>query len=194
MKSAATEHAIDDHTSRFLLALARETIQCRLNGNPLPSRKPDGDVLLEHRGAFVTLKIDGELHGCIGSLEAYRPLAEDVRGNALAAAFRDPRFPRLEAGQLASVRIEVSVLSGLEPVPWSDEADLVRRLRPGVDGLVLEHDGHRGTFLPAVWRQLPRSEEFLRQLKRKAGLAAEFWAPDVRISRYTVDSWAEPAA
>lgn len=175
-----------------LLALARGALSEAFGGEPGPLAEP---AWLARPGAsFVTLKIDGELRGCIGSLEAYRPLVEDVCGNARAAAFHDPRFSRLGAGELPRVRIEVSVLSELEPVLWADEADLLCRLRPGVDGLVLEHDGHRGTFLPAVWRQLPRSEEFLRQLKRKAGLRPEFWAPDVRVSRYTVDSWAEPVA
>lgn len=172
-----------------LLALARAALSEAFGAEPQPSAEPDW--LARPGASFVTLKIDGELQGCIGSLEAYRPLAEDVRGNALAAAFRDPRFPGLEAGQLARVRLEVSLLSDLEPVACIDEADLIARVRPGVDGLVLEHQGHRGTFLPAVWRQLPRPEEFLRQLKRKAGLAPEFWAPGIRISRYTVDSWAE---
>ncbi len=92
------------------------------------------------------------------------------------------------------MHIEVSLLSPLEPVSFVDEADLLRRLRPGIDGLVLEHDGRRGTFLPAVWRQLPRPEEFLRQLKRKAGLDPGFWAPELSVSRYTVDSWSEPAS
>jgi len=175
-----------------LLALARSALDEALGGTPQQVAEP---AWLDRPGAsFVTLEVDGQLHGCIGSLEAYRSLAEDVRGNALAAAFHDPRFPRLEVGQLPRVRLEVSVLSELEPVVWIDEADLVRQLRPGVDGLVLEHDAHRGTFLPAVWRQLPRPEEFLRQLKRKAGLSPEFWAPDVRISRYTVDCWVETVA
>jgi AmmeMemoRadiSam system protein A len=177
---------------QMLLALAREALSDAFGAEPVPVAE---QPWLESPGAsFVTLKINGDLQGCIGTLEAYRPLAEDVRGNALAAAFRDPRFPSLEADQLPQLRIEVSVLSDLEPLPWIDEADLLRRLRPGIDGLVLAHEGHRGTFLPAVWHQLPRPEEFLRQLKRKAGLTPEFWAADVSISRYTVDSWAEPAA
>ena len=175
----------------MLLALARAALSEALGGE---LRQPAASAWLESPGAsFVTLRIDGELRGCIGSLEAYRPLADDIRGNALAAAFRDPRFPSLEAGLLPRVRIEVSLLSELEPVECADEAALARRLRPGVDGLVLEHGDRRGTFLPAVWRHYPQPEEFLRQLKRKAGLAAEFWAPDVRVSRYTVASWAEPA-
>lgn len=175
-----------------LLALARGALEEALGGGSPPPAEPAW--LAEPAASFVTLELDGELCGCIGSIEAYRPLAEDVRVNALGAAFRDPRFPPLEASQLPRLRISVSVLSALEPVEWSDEADLAGRLRPGVDGLVLEHDGHRGTFLPAVWEQLPRPEDFLRQLKRKAGLPPGFWAPDVRISRYTVESWSEPAA
>ncbi len=175
-----------------LLGLARAALNEAFGAQSQPA--VEADWLARPGASFVTLKIDGELRGCIGSLEAHRPLAEDVRCNALAAAFRDPRFPSLEAGELPRVRLEVSVLSDLEPVPEVDEADLISRLRPGIDGLVLEHEGHRGTFLPAVWRQLPRPELFLRHLKRKAGLEADFWAPDVRISRYTVQSWAEPAA
>ena len=181
-----------DERGGVLLALARATLADALGA--AGSEAPPAPAWLERPGAcFVTLKIDGELCGCIGSLEAYRPLGEDLCANALAAAFRDPRFPPLEAGQLARVRIEVSLLSELEPLAFSDEADLLLRLRPGVDGLVFEHDGHRGTFLPAVWRQLPAPEVFLRHLKRKAGLDPGFWAPDVCISRYTVDSWSEPA-
>ncbi len=181
-----------DDRGAVLLALARAALEEALGGKPSAPAEPAW--LAEPGASFVTLELDGELCGCIGSIQAYRPLAEDVRTNALGAAFRDPRFPPLAADQLPRLRISVSVLSPLEPVEWSDEADLVRRLRPGVDGLVLEHDGHRGTFLPAVWRQLPAAAEFLRQLKRKAGLAVDFWAPDVRVSRYTVDSWSEPAA
>ena len=174
-----------------LLGLARGALEASLEGDSQAS--PAADWLARPGASFVTLELDGELCGCIGSLTAYRPLAEDVRANARAAAFRDPRFPPLVAEDLPRLRIEVSLLSPLEPVTWADEADLLRRLRPGVDGLVLEHDGHRGTFLPAVWRKLPRPEEFLRQLKRKAGLAVDFWAPDVRVSRYTVECWAEPS-
>jgi AmmeMemoRadiSam system protein A len=181
-----------DDRGAVLLALVRGALEEALGGEVSPPAEPAW--LAEPGASFVTLKLEGELCGCIGSIQAYRPLAEDVRANALGAAFRDPRFQPLQADQLPRLRISVSVLSALEPVEWSDEADLLRRLRPGVDGLVLEHDGHRGTFLPAVWRQLPAPGDFLRQLKRKAGLAPDFWAPDVRVSRYTVESWTEPAA
>ena len=187
----ATAESVD--RGRVLLALARGALQEALGLAAESAPRADAAWLDEPAASFVTLKIDGDLRGCIGSLAPHRPLVEDVRGNAVAAAFHDPRFPRLGADELDRVRIEVSVLSPLEPMACSDEADLLRRLRPGVDGLVLEHEGHRGTFLPAVWRQLPRPDQFLAQLKRKAGLSPDFWAPDVRVSRYTVDCWAEPS-
>ena len=144
---------------RALLAVARQALEEALGVgvDPAPGTPAEAAWLEAPGASFVTLVIDGELRGCIGSLEPYRPLVEDVRSNALAAAFRDPRFPRLGVDELARVRIEVSVLSPLEPVACSSEAELLGRMRPGVDGLVLEHDGHRGTFLPAVWEKLPFS-------------------------------------
>lgn len=136
---------------------------------------------------FVTLTLAGVLRGCIGSLEPRRPLVADVRANALAAAFEDHRFPPVESEELARLAVEVSLLSPLTALPPLAEAEACRELRPGVDGVLLTWRGHRGTFLPQVWSQLPRPEEFLRQLKRKAGLAPEFWAPEVRLFRYEVE-------
>jgi AmmeMemoRadiSam system protein A len=147
---------------------------------------------LERPGAaFVTLTQGGELRGCIGSLEAWRPLRADVQANALAAAFDDPRFPPLRADELDRTRIEVSVLSAPEPLEFADRADLLARLRPGVDGLILHTRGHRGTFLPQVWEQLPTPELFLAHLVRKAHLPAGYWSDDVRIDRYTVTAFEE---
>ena len=140
---------------------------------------------------FVTLTRDGRLRGCIGSLEAWRPLAEDVRANAVAAAFRDPRFPKLRADELVGVRIEVSVLGPTHPMAFQDEPDLLRQLNPHVDGVVLVAGGHRATFLPQVWEQLPDPLTFLRHLKRKAGLPEQYWGPDVEVSRYRVTSYHE---
>jgi AmmeMemoRadiSam system protein A len=149
--------------------------------------------LLSQPGAvFVTLTQGGDLRGCIGSLEAWRPLGQDVRANALAAAFDDPRFPPLRPEELAQTRIEVSVLSPPEPIQFADRADLLAQLRPGVDGLVLEAPGHRGTFLPQVWEQLPTPEEFLDHLVVKAHLRPGYWSRAVRISRYTVTAFEEP--
>ncbi|HSM49923.1 MAG TPA: AmmeMemoRadiSam system protein A [Thermoanaerobaculia bacterium] len=140
---------------------------------------------------FVTLTLAGALRGCIGSLEPRRPLLDDVRANALAAAFEDFRFPPVEAGELGRLAVEVSLLSPLEPLPPLGEAEACAALRPGLDGLVLSWQGRRGTFLPQVWEQLPGPAEFLRQLKRKAGLDPEFWAQDLRLCRYTVAKWGE---
>ena len=123
------------------------------------------------RDASCTLTQDGRLRGCIGSLEAQRPLGEDVRHNARAAALSDPRFPPLTRAEVAGTRIEVSLLSTPKPLAFADHADLIAQLRPGEDGLILECGGARGTFLPQVWESLPDPEQFVAELKRKAGLS-----------------------
>jgi AmmeMemoRadiSam system protein A len=147
---------------------------------------------LQQPGAsFVTLTQQGALRGCIGSLEAWRPLAEDVRANALAAAFRDPRFPPLTADEVPNTRIEVSLLTPAEPLPCRDEADALVQLRPHIDGIILSAGRHCATFLPQVWEQLPEPAVFLAQLKRKAGLAADYWGPDLVLQRYAVRKWQE---
>lgn len=147
---------------------------------------------LSHPAAtFVTLTQGGQLRGCIGSLEAYRPLASDVAENALAAAFRDPRFPALGSDELARTRVEVSLLEKPEAIDFSDEAEAIARLRPGVDGLILTHGSRRATFLPQVWESLPDPRRFMAQLKLKAGLAADFWDEDITLARYGVQKWKE---
>ena len=140
---------------------------------------------------FVTLTLDGELRGCIGSLEAHRPLKSDVRENAIAAAFRDPRFPPLTAAELPRVRVEVSLLSPPEPLGVSNEEELRHRLRPGVDGVIFRVGPRRATFLPQVWEQLPTPGLFMAHLKEKAGFPADYWSDDVRIERYGVHKWKE---
>lgn len=178
-----------DTLGRQLLALARNAIKHRLRGIPEAAA---ADPALAAAGAvFVTLTQDGQLRGCIGSLEAWRPLAEDVRENARAAAFRDPRFPPLAADELPRTRVEVSLLTPAEPIAFVDEADALRQLRPGEDGIVLECGSRCATFLPQVWEQLPEPAHFLGQLKRKAGLPGDFWSDDLRLSRYRVEKWKE---
>lgn len=172
-----------------LLALARGAIAEALGE---PATAPAPAAWLEEPGAtFVTLTRAGELRGCVGTLLAERPLHEDVTANARAAAFRDPRFPAMTRPEFTAVAVEVSLLSALEPLSFDSEHQLLSLLRPGVDGVLLEHGWQRGTFLPQVWEQLPESKDFLAHLKRKAGLPAGFWARDIKVSRYTVSKWRE---
>jgi len=177
-----------------LVELARDAIDAAVAGREPPHRRRDflTEARLDAAGAvFVTLKQDGALRGCIGSLEATRSLREDVAANAVAAALEDPRFAPLAAGELPRVAVEVSLLSAAEPIVVKNEAEALAALRPGIDGIVLEHGKRRATFLPQVWEQLASPGEFLAHLKRKAGLPADFWAPDLRLSRYTVRKWSE---
>jgi AmmeMemoRadiSam system protein A len=149
------------------------------------------DALARHGATFVTLMRHGELRGCIGTLEAFRELAIDVRENAVAAAFRDPRFLPLQLTELESTSVEVSLLGPSEPVPMVDEKDLLARLRPGIDGVILEHGSRRATFLPQVWESLPEPREFVAALKRKAGLPVDFWNTRLNVRRYEVLKWKE---
>jgi AmmeMemoRadiSam system protein A len=174
---------------RALLTIARSAIAEEL-GFP-PAATPSHAALAQPAATFVTLKRAGELRGCIGTLKARRPLHADVRANALAAAFRDPRFPPLAAAEFAATSVEVSLLSADEPVVVSGEEDLVARLRPGIDGVILEYGQHRATFLPQVWDALPEPRRFLAALKQKAGLPQDFWSTQMNISRYGVTKWEE---
>ncbi|MDF1514162.1 MAG: AmmeMemoRadiSam system protein A [Anaerolineae bacterium] len=179
----------------FLLVLARNAISQKLEG------KPTGSLLTESvperlqlpGAAFVTLHTrHGVLRGCIGSLQARRPLVEDVWNNALAAAFEDLRFSALTSRELPGIVIEVSVLSTPQPLEFDNGDELLHKLRPRVDGVVLESGWHRATFLPQVWDQLPTPVEFLRNLCYKAGLPADAWRnSDVKISTYQVDEFSE---
>jgi len=175
-----------------LLLLARQAIADQLGVSHAPASDLSAAPELAQPGAvFVTLTRHGELRGCIGSLEAWRPLGEDVVANARAAAFSDPRFAPLSAAELAGIRVEVSLLAAAQPMRFTSEADAIRQLRPNVDGVILEHAQQRGTFLPQVWESLPDARQFLRELKRKAGLPADFWSDEVKLSRYQVQKWRE---
>lgn len=186
---------MSDDLGGELLALAREAIDGRFGRAPRQDAPPpvavDRKNLQKPGATFVTLTRFGQLRGCIGSLEAWRPLAEDVAGNAVAAAFNDPRFPPLSPAEWPDTRIEVSLLSPPEPLVFVDEADAIAQLRPGIDGVILTGAGHRATYLPQVWEQLPEPAAFLSSLKRKAGLLADWWGTDVRLQRYGVTKWKE---
>lgn len=179
----------DSDKGRLLTRLARAAIARRFGEEGAAVEQPDW---LKAPGAvFVTLTQHGQLRGCIGSLEACRPLAEDLAENAQAAAFRDPRFPPLSRTELPTTRIEVSILSKPEPIRFSSQDDALRQLRPGIDGVILEQGNHRATFLPQVWDQLPEPEQFISHLKLKAGLPGYFWADDLKLYRYTVEKFKE---
>ena len=181
--------ALPDDAGDILLPLARAAIAAQLS---IPFEVHDEAAWLHVPGAtFVTLKQQGELRGCIGTLAAHRPLAEDVRANAAGAAFRDPRFPPIQRPEFESISVEVSVLSVVEVLDCRDEADALARLRPGIDGVIFEYGHHRSTFLPQVWEQFSDPLLFLSHLRRKAGLPPNFWDPAVKFSRYTVSKWQE---
>lgn len=182
---------LPDSAGTTLLQLARGAIAHRLQRSASPV-DAQANWLDEQRATFVTLKLDGALRGCIGSLEATRPLREDVRDNARAAAFRDPRFPPLTSDEFERVQIEVSVLTAPQPMNFADRSDALAQLRPGIDGVILASRGRRATFLPQVWEQLPDTEQFVRALQRKAGLAEGSWDRDTHLARYQVQAFEEP--
>ena len=190
-----TPRALTAAERGWLLRRARSAIASALldaGGNG------DGDDEVPERvrlrgASFVTLETGGELAGCIGSLEPRRPLWVDVARNARSAAFADPRFPALAVADLDRTVISVSVLSPLSPLPAGHD-ELVAALRPGVDGVLLQAGGHRGTFLPAVWDKLPTAEDFVARLLGKAGLPGRRWPADARAWRYTTDEFSEAEA
>jgi AmmeMemoRadiSam system protein B/AmmeMemoRadiSam system protein A len=173
-----------------LLAHARRAIESAL-GVETAIAPPEAGFLDRAGATFVTLRRNGSLRGCIGTLDAERSLREDVAHNARRAAFLDPRFEPLQPDELEELVVEVSLLSAPEAIDCASEDDLIERLDPACDGVVLEYRGRRATFLPQVWEQLPDPRDFLRQLKLKAGLPAEFWSEELRIARYAVDKWSE---
>jgi AmmeMemoRadiSam system protein A len=169
-----------------LLAIAREAIAREEDAMPHSWDEP----WLRAPGAtFVTLRLEGELRGCIGSIEPRRALGDDVAHNA-RAALRDDRFPPLARESLPRLGVEVSLLSAREPMAAESEAQALSLLRPGVDGLVIEYGVHCATFLPQVWEHIPEPLDFLCELRRKASLPRRFWHPELRMSRYTVEKFA----
>jgi hypothetical protein len=173
-----------------LYDLARRSIEHGLRfGSPVEPKVDEWPEAQREKGAsFVTLRIAGQLRGCVGSLEATRALVSDIASSAFAAAFRDPRFPPVGAREIPLLEIHIAVLTRPVPIAFDSEEDLLAKLRPHIDGLVLEAGPHRATFLPAVWEQLPDPRDFLQALKRKAGLTQEAWPPSISAKRYTADS------
>ncbi|HYR33828.1 MAG TPA: AmmeMemoRadiSam system protein B [Burkholderiales bacterium] len=179
--------ALDD-AGKTLLAIARGAIESKLFGS---ASTADAPWLTQNGATFVTLTRDGALRGCIGSLQAARPLGDDVAQNAIAAAFRDPRFPAISGAEWPGVRVEVSLLSAPKPMRFADEPDLLSQLRAGEDGVILEADGRRATFLPQVWEGIPDKHQFLRELARKASLPDDVRLGRCRVWRYQVIKWTQ---
>jgi AmmeMemoRadiSam system protein A len=179
-----------DERGVVLLPIARAAIARVLN---VPHTADESaQWLAEHGACFVTLTQFGELRGCIGSLQARQPLLADIKDNAVSAAMRDPRFTPLTVEELDITTVEVSLLSESQEMQVRDEADALAQLRPGVDGIIFEYGRYRSTFLPQVWESLAQPRQFLGMLRRKAGLPDDFWAEDVKLSRYSVTKWSEP--
>lgn len=176
---------LTDGEKQTLLRIAREAIEDTVKGKRLPplDLKSFTPLLQEHGASFVTLTVHDELRGCIGALEAYQPLAQDIREHAIAAALEDPRFPPVTKTELSRIKIEVSRLTAPVELAYSSSADLIQKLRPHVDGVILKHGSRRATFLPQVWEKIPNPEEFLNQLCYKMGARAGLWR-DTKLQVY----------
>ncbi|HEY6281723.1 MAG TPA: AmmeMemoRadiSam system protein A [Burkholderiales bacterium] len=172
------------NAEQIVLPIARATIGQALGRQTTADES--APWLYEPRACFVTLKMNGELRGCIGSLKAQRSLLTDLKANALAAAFHDPRFEPLTNGEFDYTRIEISLISVIEPIYFVNEQDALNQLRPAIDGIIFEYQNQSSTFLPQMWESLPTPQLFMAQLKHKAGLPPSFWVEGVRLSRYTV--------
>jgi hypothetical protein len=192
--AANTEVRISAEGRDRLLQMAGAAIHQGVVGGGRPSIDPEEHDLeiTCRRASFVTLRREGRLRGCIGGLQPSRPLIADVALHAQAAAFQDPRFAAMTETELDGLEIGISVLGVIAEMTFDDQDDLLRQLRPGLDGLLLEEGGRRGTFLPQVWKTIPEPADFLSQLKLKAGLPGDFWSPRVRISRYSTESFEAP--
>ena len=186
---------MEDHVTKEqgdqLLRLARQTIAEKLGKKPEGHGVIADPALQAECGTFVTLKIGGQLRGCIGNLEPVGSIVEGIRRNALNAAFHDYRFTELTAEELARVHIDISILTRPQPLKYRDGEDLIARLRPGIDGVILRLGRCSATFLPQVWTDLPEPRQFIAQLKLKAGLPLGFWSEELKLSRYQVEKWRE---
>ena len=182
---------MDENKKQQLHEIAINSIIHGLNtGKPLSLNLDDYDDDLRIKQAtFVTLHKQDQLRGCIGTLEPHRPLAEDIAHNAFAAAFSDYRFSAVTTDEVDQLDVHISILATPEDIEFSSEEDLIEQLRPGIDGLILEENNHRGTFLPSVWDSVTDKRDFLNHLKQKSGLASNYWSNTIRIQRYTVEEF-----
>jgi AmmeMemoRadiSam system protein A len=171
------DHQLTSEERQTLLRLARSAMERAVRGERAPEPEPDTITgrLREPGASFVTLTIQGQLRGCIGALEPSQALVEDVREHARAAALEDPRFLPVQPDELDDIEIELSRLSMPEDLAYTDASDLLDKLRPGVDGVILRDGSHRATFLPQVWEKIPDKAAFLENLCMKMGAPADLW-------------------
>lgn len=194
IETSGDKQGLTPEEGRYLTSLARKAITQHVHDRKscdidLSAASP---ALRTECGAFVTLTKQGQLRGCIGSIRAEKPLVECVRDNAINAAFADPRFPPIRASELPELEIEISVLSPPQSLSYSGSEDLLKKLRPGVDGVIIKHGYHQATFLPQVWEQLPQAQDFLSRLCEKAGLASDEWVRgDLEVFTYRVQAFHE---
>jgi AmmeMemoRadiSam system protein A len=182
---------VTDEQGSELLQLARKTLQHRLSNGEIVPETVDPE-LLKKGAAFVTLKLDGKLRGCIGNLVPVSSLWQGVRENALNAALHDHRFKPLMSGELDKVVLDISVLSTPESLAYKGGDDLLQKLRRGIDGVILRKGSKGATFLPQVWKQLPKPEQFLDHLCIKAGLPQAIWREgELEIETYQVQAFHE---
>ena len=182
---------LSEEEQQTCLQVARESIMHGFEGAGALQVNPSdySSNLQEKFSSFVTLYKYGKLRGCIGALQATQPLINDISEHAYAAAFQDPRFPALVENEYEHIDIKISVLGNPEKINFINEEDLLKKIRPNIDGLILEHGYNRGTFLPSVWEQLPDKNKFLNHLKIKAGFTSDWWDNAVKISRYETFSF-----
>ena len=183
---------LDPADGAHLVRLAVAAVAAHLSGHPVPDEAPGSVVLCAPGASFVTLECEERLRGCVGSLDAARPLWRDVVRNALRAT-RDPRLPAVTSADWPALDVKVSVLSTPEPVPAAGTAELLAALRPGVDGLLITDGARRATFLPAVWRKLAGPDRFLAALLAKGGWPSDGWPSGLRVYRYTAREFRDPA-
>ena len=186
-----------ERQGKLMLKLAREAIADQLgrelSGSAVDQDQLKNDIFKAQRATFVTLSLEGQLRGCIGSLSAAEPVAINVKKNAVNAAFHDPRFSPLSAEEFDRVSIDVSILSEPVPLVYSDADDLLAKLRPAVDGVIIRKGAASATFLPQVWEQLPAPQDFLGHLCLKAGLSSKDWrGGDLEVLTYRVQHFEEP--
>lgn len=185
---------LTDEEKKTLLRLARDALQQGVTGQTMPALQLDNltPTLRTEGASFVTLTIGGQLRGCIGALEPYQPLAEDVREHAVAAALEDPRFPPVTRAEVDRIQIEISRLTFPQDLPYADPDDLLDRLRPKVDGVILRDGFRRATFLPQVWEKIPDKEEFLDNLCYKMGEPPDTWRrKHLEVLTYQVEEFSE---